>query len=80
MTIYILTLENRYGTEAFAFTTQEAASAKLDAYVAESWAKKMGDEPMPEDAGEAVERYFEGNEREDYEFLDAELELPEAER
>ena len=70
MTVHVLTIDTRYGIDAWAFTTLEAADRALDRYVVQNW----GDGPMPEDRDERVEEYFDCNDREDYNILILEVE------
>lgn len=55
-----LAIEHQHGTDITIHRTREGALAKVDQFVADWWDTEMGeDDPMPEDAAEARQSYFE---------------------
>lgn len=60
MSIWILVIDHKYGTDTYAFSNEETARAKLDAYMHEWWDDKSVD-PATLSHEERVERYFYGH-------------------
>jgi len=65
--VWVLTIENKYGSDTTVYSSHERAFHALVEYCKELW-DQADDSPMPEDANELVEAYFERNEREGYEL------------
>lgn len=61
MTIFLLSIDHRHGTNHYACSTYAIAESALDNYVQDNWADEMNGEPMPETAEARIAGYFDGN-------------------
>ena len=67
MTIYTLVITHEYWTATFTFISEAGAKTELLSWVKEWCNDSAGvDDSIPEDADQAIERYFELSEREFY--------------
>lgn len=58
MTVWLLTIEHRHGTDHWVCATREIAEANLDNYVRTWWEEEIDDKPMPATADERIQQYF----------------------
>ncbi len=78
LSVWLLTILNRYGTELYIFREEAVARQQLFDYVKDSWPTKYPDDMMPDEPGEAIRWYFDLNERESYILVNQRvLETPE---
>lgn len=58
ITVYVLTIDHKHGTNTYAHRTAEGAHQSLMDYIAEWWGDCGFDGPVPEDDAEAIALYF----------------------
>jgi hypothetical protein len=58
ISVTVLVTSCKHGTEYDVFPDQDSAWAALYDYVCQFWGE-LGDEPMPENRQDAIEKYFE---------------------
>lgn len=58
MTIHLLAIEHRHGTDYWACATHDIAELNLYNYVGEWWEHKLPGERMPLGIQEAIDAYF----------------------
>ena len=76
MTIYVLTIEHRHGTNISVHQTRAGAEASLDEYVREYWHELSRERPpeMPKAAEERIEIYFEDHpQNETFDIVECEV-------
>ncbi len=56
--VVVLLINHRFGTRIDVYATFAGAKRGVHAYVASQWSYELGDEPMPENEQDAVDRYF----------------------
>ena len=76
MKLHVLSVEHKHGTNTSIHRTEESARDALHDYVAMWWEREMGDEPMPDGSGQAIEAYFDRVQTEFWESIEASM--PEA--
>src|ERR1017187_1356209 len=73
ITVQVLMVEHRHGTNTSVHRTEEAARDELHGYVVMWWEQEMEDQVMPEDRDEAIKAYFEAQEGEFYKIVESSL-------
>jgi hypothetical protein len=75
MKVWVLTVIHKHGYDVSAHTTQEGAHGALASYVGDWWDQEMSEELIPDDDGEAIDRYFaKMSDAESYSIDECELE------
>ena len=57
--VWVLSVEDRYGTDLSVHRSEEDGRAALRAFVVQAWAQDRPGQPMPDDEDQAVRRFFE---------------------
>jgi hypothetical protein len=70
MTVHVLTIEHRHGTDTFVCASELIAEECLDGYVRSWWDEEMGDTAMPTTAEERIVQYFEAMAEEQYDITE----------
>jgi len=60
--VWVLSIEDRYGTDLSVHRSEEDGQAALRAFVVQAWAQDRPGQPMPDDENQAVRRFFEQGE------------------
>lgn len=58
MTVELLSIEHRHGTDHYVCASEDVATRELDNYVQQWWEQELPDKPMPEDPNQRIVRYF----------------------
>ena len=58
MTVWVVLINHKYGTDVDVFKTEDEALAGLDAYVQQEWTDYCKDVAKPAEASERIELYF----------------------
>jgi hypothetical protein len=72
--VHVLTIEHKHGENVSVHRTAAGAQEKLHGYVIEWWEHEISDEPMPEDAEEAIKAYFDQVDHEFNSIVESQLE------
>jgi hypothetical protein len=60
--VWVLSIEDRYGTNLSVHRSEEDGRAALRAFVVQAWEQDRPGQPMPDDENRAVRRFFEQGE------------------
>jgi hypothetical protein len=66
VTVHLLTILNRYGTELYVFRERSIARQQLYEYVCDVWDDRFSDIDCPENENDAIEDFFDQNEESSY--------------
>jgi len=64
--VYVLTLAGRHGNDVSVHRTEKGVREAVYEYVAESWSDWFGEELIPADIEEAIDKYYDTSLDEDY--------------